>query len=341
MAAARRMRPTARLASNWRTETTHPKLHAQYRRDERYRQDEPGKELGGIDRRWWLGGFIVASIVSDMYIVWLIFKPECADSSTIKLEEMKCVTYNLQPKNLMDAQKELTELLGEDRIVFSVGERVARSSTEWSPAPGGSSDMCSFIVYPTSTEEVSAIAKICHARDIPMIPFSGGTSLEGTLACITKGGCCIDFRWMNKVVEVHQKDMDVVVQPGIGYQDLNALLEPQGLFFPPDPGPGAQIGGMISQGCSGTNAYRYGTVKDWVLGLTIVLADGTIVRTRGRPRKSSAGYNLTQLMVGSEGTLGIAATAVGVPSDFGRYHHRGIPQIDEYTTKRSRGSSCF
>lgn len=162
---------------------------------------------------------------------------------------------------------------------------------------------------PRTTEEVSGIAKICHSRRIPMIAFSGGTSLEGTLAATTRGGCCVDFRLMNRVIAVHPKDMDVVVQPGVGYEELNQMLDPQGLFFPPDPGPGAQIGGMIGQGCSGTNAYRYGTMKDWVLGMTVVLADGTVVKTRNRPRKSSAGYNLTQLMIGSEGTLGIVTEA--------------------------------
>lgn len=141
-----------------------------------------------------------------------------------------------------------------------------------------------------------------------MIAFSGGTSLEGTLAAI-HGGVCVDFKLMNKIIAVHKDDMDVVVQPAVPYVELNQQLAAHNLFFPPDPGPGAQIGGMISQGCSGTNAYRYGTVKDWVLGLTIVLADGTVVKTRHRPRKSSSGYNLTQLMVGSEGTLGFVTEA--------------------------------
>jgi len=141
-----------------------------------------------------------------------------------------------------------------------------------------------------------------------MIAFSGGTSLEGTLAAQNED-VCIDFSRMNKILATHPDDMDVVVQPGVGYEDLNTKLDESNLFFPPDPGPGAQIGGMIAQGCSGTNAYRYGTMKDWVLGLTVVLADGTIIKTRHRPRKSSAGYDLTRLFVGSEGTLGFVTEA--------------------------------
>jgi D-lactate dehydrogenase (cytochrome) len=235
--------------------------------------------------------------------------PRSNGASTTSLDEMSSARYDLTEANLRAAQDELTALLGQDRVSADLGERIARSSTAWSAAPGGDLDRCSFIVNPTSTEEVSAIAKICHQRRIPMIAFSGGTSLEGTLAATTRGGCCIDFKLMNKVIQVHPKDMDVVVQPGVGYEDLNQQLDPQGLFFPPDPGPGAQIGGMIGQGCSGTNAYRYGTMKDWVLGMTVVLADGTIVKTRNRPRKSSAGYNLTQLIIGSEGTLGIVTEA--------------------------------
>jgi D-lactate dehydrogenase (cytochrome) len=189
-----------------------------------------------------------------------------------------------------------------------LGTRIAHSSTEWSKAPRGDDDRPSLVIYPSTTEETAGIAKICHKRKIPMIAFSGGTSLEGTLAA-ENSEVCVDFKRMNKILSVHQDDMDVVVQPAVGYEDLNEALSSLDLFFPPDPGPGAQIGGMIGQGCSGTNAYRYGTMKDWVLGLTVVLADGTIIKTRHRPRKSSAGYDLTRLFVASEGTLGFVTKA--------------------------------
>lgn len=216
-------------------------------------------------------------------------------NSTTSLSEMPAAIYDLSPKNIEDLVQQMVALLGADRVTTQRGPRVAHSSTEWSASPDPENDIPSVIVYPRTTEEVSAIAKACHQRRIPMVAFSGGTSLEGALAMATKGGVCIDFNLMNKVVALHDNDMDVVVQPGVGYMELNEQLAPKGFFFPPDPGPGAKIGGMIAQGCSGTNAYRYGTMKDWVLGLTMVLADGTIVKTRHRPRKSSAGYNLTQV----------------------------------------------
>ncbi|KAF2193720.1 hypothetical protein K469DRAFT_550471 [Zopfia rhizophila CBS 207.26] len=165
------------------------------------------------------------------------------------------------------------------------------------------------VFYPQTTAEVSAIATACHERNIAITLFSGGTSLGGALAA-TRGGICIDFKRMDQIVELHEDDMDVVVQPNIGWVELNAFLEKKKLFFPPDPAPGARIGGMIAMGCSGTNAYRYGTMKDWVISLTVVLADGTIVKTRHRPRKSSAGYDLTNLIVGSEGTLALVTEAV-------------------------------
>ena len=135
------------------------------------------------------------------------------------------------------------------------------------------------IVYPESTEEVSAIMKICHSRRIPVTGYSGGTSLEGHFAP-TRGGVCIDFARMSKILKLHKEDMDVVVQPAVGWEMLNAELEKDNLFFPPDPGPGAMIGGMVGTGCSGTNAYRYGTMREWVLSLTVVLADGTVIKTR-------------------------------------------------------------
>jgi D-lactate dehydrogenase (cytochrome) len=119
------------------------------------------------------------------------------------------------------------------------------------------------------------------------------------------GGICIDFTMMDKIVALHADDMDVVVQPGVGWMDLNSQIRSSGLFFPVDPGPSAMIGGMVGTSCSGTNAVRYGTMKDNVVNLTVVLADGSVMKTKGRPRKSSAGYNLTNLFIGSEGTLGI------------------------------------
>lgn len=150
--------------------------------------------------------------------------------------------------------------------------------------------------------------KVCHKRVIPVTAYSGGTSLEGHFAP-TRGGVCIDFSRMNKILGVHKQDLDVVVQPALGWEELNDELSKDGLFFPPDPGPGAMVGGMVGTGCSGTNAYRYGTMREWVLSLTVVLADGTVIKTRQRPRKSSAGYDLTKLFIGSEGTLGLVTEA--------------------------------
>src|ERR1700710_2274140 len=114
---------------------------------------------------------------------------------------------------------------------------------------------------------------------------------------------------MDRILQINPLDLDCTVQPGLGWVDLNSTLEDDNLFFPPDPGPGAMIGGMIGTGCSGTNAAAYGTMKDWVLSLTVVLADGTIIKTRQRPRKSSAGYDLTRTFIGSEGTLGLITEA--------------------------------
>ena len=141
-----------------------------------------------------------------------------------------------------------------------------------------------------------------------MIPYCGGTSVEAHCAAL-KGGMVVDFSRMSDILAVHGDDMDVVVQPGVVWTDLNEKLMGYGLFFPVDPGPTAQIGGMVGTSCSGTNAVRYGTMKDWVINLTVVLADGRLIKTRRRPRKSSAGYNLTNLFIGSEGTLGFVVEA--------------------------------
>jgi D-lactate dehydrogenase (cytochrome) len=162
------------------------------------------------------------------------------------------------------------------------------------------------VAYPRSTDEVSQIAKICCKYRVPIIPFSGGSSLEGNFSA-PYGGISVDFAFMDQILQFNQEDMDVVVQPSVSWMELNEELarRQSGLFFPPDPGPTAKIGGMVGTNCSGTNAVRYGTMKDWVINLTVVLADGTVIKTKRRPRKTSAGYNLNSLFVGSEGTLGL------------------------------------
>ncbi|XP_060784211.1 probable D-lactate dehydrogenase, mitochondrial [Neoarius graeffei] len=175
------------------------------------------------------------------------------------------------------------------------------------------------VVFPQCVEEVSELAKICYRHQLPIIPFGTGTGMEGGVNAV-KGGVCFSLRKMDQVLDLHPEDFDVTVEPGITRKGLNSYLRDTGLWFPVDPGADASLCGMAATSASGTNAVRYGTMRENILNLEVVLADGTVIHTAGkgrRTRKTAAGYNLTNLFVGSEGTLGILTKATlrlyGIP----------------------------
>ena len=204
------------------------------------------------------------------------------------------------------APEALASVLGELSSRF--GERFVVNATirEQHGRGEGLADLAApdAVVFPETSDEVATIVKACAAARVPVIPFGIGTSLEGHVAAI-HGGVCVDLSRMAKVLEINADDLDCRVQAGVSREQLNAELKGTGLFFPIDPGANATIGGMAATRASGTNAVRYGTMRENVLGLTVVTADGRIITTGGRARKSAAGYDLTRLFVGSEGTLGV------------------------------------
>ena len=209
------------------------------------------------------------------------------------------MTIELNARPGRETLSQLERLLG-DRLSTSLAVREdhGRDLTHPDAQPADA------VVYPLTTAEVAAIVRICHEQSVPVIAYGVGTSLEGHILA-PRGGVCIDLGRMDQVVTVNERDLDVTVQAGVTREALNAHLRDTGLFFPIDPGANATLGGMTATRASGTNAVRYGTMRENVLALEVVLADGSVIHTGTRARKSAAGYDLTRLFVGSEGTLGV------------------------------------
>jgi D-lactate dehydrogenase (cytochrome) len=205
----------------------------------------------------------------------------------------------LSPRPVDAAISAVRELIGERlSTAQAVREQHSRGEDQTPPT------LPDAVAFVETTEEVSRILALCHQHGVPLVPFGAGTSLEGHVNPVRRG-ISLDLSRMTAILEVNPEDMDCLIEPGVTRQQLNDYLRDQGMFFPVDPGSVCTIGGMCATRASGTNAVRYGTIRENVLGLEVVLADGRVIKTGGRARKGANGYDLTRLFIGSEGTLGV------------------------------------
>ncbi|KAF7562909.1 hypothetical protein G7046_g1236 [Stylonectria norvegica] len=253
-----------------------------------------------------IGAFIAGSLVAGLTVAYATGSAFTNEQiprwrNTARERSLAQSKY-ADEKTMLQAVDDIRKLLGEDAVSIDESDLEEHGYSEWSTSNSDVRPVA--VILPKTTEGVSAIARICSSYRVPMVPYGAGSSVEGNFSS-PHSGVCIDLSAMDKIVAFHPEDMDVVVQPGVNWVNLNNDIKDTGLFLPLDPSPTALIGGMVATNCSGTNAMRYGTMKDYVVNLTVVLADGSVIKTRHRPRKTSAGYNLNALFTGSEGTLGI------------------------------------
>lgn len=198
----------------------------------------------------------------------------------------------------------LTAILDTERVSITEADRAQHAQDQSAHRP----HLPDIVVWPETTDEVAAILRYAHEHEMPVTAWGAGTSIEGNPIPV-HGGLILNLQRMNKIIEVHDQDFQATVQPGLFYKDMNKTLAAYGLFFAPDPGANASIGGMLANNAAGIRTVRYGATRDNILALEVVLANGEIIRTGSRSVKQSAGYDLTHLFVGSEGTLGIITEA--------------------------------
>lgn len=258
---------------------------------------------------YFVKGLLGVSTTVAAYLAYERFSlpSESRKKSTLPLEECKTPVYCTSGE-LQTAIRKIEEVVGTQYVKNTTVELESHAKNEFTPHLPRPDERPRYVIYPADTQQVSQCMRILNEYSVPVVPFAGGTSLEGHIF-LTRQGVVLDISRMNAILSVHHDDLDVIVQPGVNWQQLNEHLAPSGLMIGADCGPDGRIGGMIATNASGVNALHYGAMAANVVAVTVVLADGTIIKTRQRPRKTSAGYNLTSLFVGSEGTIGIVTEA--------------------------------